>query len=258
MIRSTNTARFQTQTPHSNPSNIPSIRLISATPSAAGSSADGSMDTSQTYNRSLEDAWAALAPSALAPKAPAAEPRKRLVPKKSKLSLLGMGIGIGSSASAAKERARDFSDITRRIGADLSAAGGFEIYVDPEAGDELGEVVVVKKKKSRAALDGMAWGAKEVTNVPKAPRESKEGKDGKGGLLKVKTEEGQKWWSIGRGRKDSKEEKKDKENKISHKRMWSIFYPTESELMASVLAIEYIRDPQPRSKSLSLAFLCVI
>ncbi|KAF9482957.1 hypothetical protein BDN70DRAFT_892146 [Pholiota conissans] len=255
MTRNNNnsTARPQTQThiqtPHSNPT-VPSIRLISATPSAAGSSADGSIDAS--YNRSLEEAWAAIANAnaanaALAPKTAAGGEngaRKRLVPKKSKLSLLGMGIGLGSSSASTttttkqtKERARDFSDIARRVGADMSARGGFEIYVDPEVGgDGDGEaVVVVKKKKSRGALDGMSWGAREVTNVPKAlGKEGKEGggaKEKGGGLLKVKVEEGQKWWSIGRGRKDSKEDKKDKENKISHQ------------------PIEYIHDPHPRSKT---------
>lgn len=56
---------------------------------------------------------------------------------------------------------------------------------------ESGEVLVVKKGESYAALDGMSWGAREVTNVPKtaAPKE-KEAKDK--GLLKVKVEEGQK------------------------------------------------------------------
>jgi len=36
-------------------------------------------------------------------------------------------------------------------------------------------------------------------------------------MLKVKVDEGGKWWSIGRERKDSKEKTKGKENKISNK-----------------------------------------
>ena len=66
---------------------------------------------------------------------------------------------------------------------------------------------MVRKKKSRAGLDGLEWGALgEVANVPK----EKEKKDG---LLKVKGDENKdKWWTIGRGRKDSKEKTKDKEN----------------------------------------------
>ena len=94
--------------------------------------------------------------------------------------------------------------------------GGFEIYVDPADDPEIGEILLVKKKKSRAALNGMSWGTLgEVTNVPPMtkPKESKEkgGKKEKEGLLKVKMDENQKWWSIGRGRKDSKEKDKEKD-----------------------------------------------
>ena len=159
----------RTQTPHTNPASIPSIRLIAATPSAAGSSEGSSFE----FNRSLEDAWAAIAagpppssassfssPSpfgapipALAPKA---EPSgKKLVPKKSKLSLLAALSSGSSTRDKERERARDFSDVVRRVGADCSAKGGFEIYVDPEVGAESGEVLVVKKRKSRAALDAV-------------------------------------------------------------------------------------------------------
>jgi hypothetical protein len=83
---------------------------------------------------------------------------------------------------------------------------GFEIYVDPTDDPELGEILVVKKKKSRPGLDGMNWGTLgEVTNVPLVtPKEP---------MLKVKMEEKDKWWSIGRGRKDSKEKVKELEEK---------------------------------------------
>ncbi|KAG5633201.1 hypothetical protein DXG03_008055, partial [Asterophora parasitica] len=70
----------------------------------------------------------------------------------------------------------------------------------------------------------MRWGALgEVTNVPAvtAPKEAP-------ALLKVKGEEKDKWWSIGRGRKDSKE----KTNKSRAKSP----EPTT------------VRDPYPRSK----------
>ncbi|KDR69955.1 hypothetical protein GALMADRAFT_255277 [Galerina marginata CBS 339.88] len=119
---------------------------------------------------------------------------------------------------------------------------------------------MVKKKKSRAGLDGMRWGGGggpgagngamgEVTNVPKAVKEGGKDKEErerekKDGLLKVKTEDGYgsgKWWSIGRGRKDSKEKEKErKENKISHK------------------PVEFIYDPNSHSKSMSFRFSFVL
>ncbi|KAF8867965.1 hypothetical protein CPB84DRAFT_1810241 [Gymnopilus junonius] len=187
--------------------------------------------------------------SALAPKEQenaAAAGRRKLVPKKSKLSILGLGSSSSSSRREDRDKGRDFSDVVRRVGASdqvasssmsMNLKGGFEIYVDPTVDPDIGEIVMIKKKKSRAALDGVRWGAsgsnsgalQEVqmnANLPKA----------KDGLLKPKTEEKEtakeKWWTLGRGRKDSKEDKKkDKENKISHK------------------PIEYIHDPQPRSKT---------
>ena len=97
----------------------------------------------------------------------------------------------------------------------MTGTGGFEIYVDPADDPEIGEILLVKKKKSRAALSGMNWGTLgEVTNVPSTTKskESKEkgGKKEKEGLLKIKGDENQKWWSIGRGRKDSKEKEKER------------------------------------------------
>ncbi|KAI9060404.1 hypothetical protein FKP32DRAFT_1595485 [Trametes sanguinea] len=178
---------------------VPTIRLISATPSAAGSAGDASLSFASS-------SYATIAPftSPLAPKNDANAPKKRLVPKKSKLGLLGGG--------KSKEKSnKDFSDIARRVGsAPSTGRGGFEIYVDQNDDPELAEIVVVKKKKSRLALDGMKWGTLgEVTNVPAAPKEQKPAPSDN--LLKVKGDENQKWWSIGRGRKDSKG--KDKEQK---------------------------------------------
>lgn len=177
---------------------VPTIRLINATPSATGSAADASTSFAST-------SFASVAPfaSPLAPKPPA-ESRKRLVPKKSKLGLLGGG-------KTKEKNANDFSDVVRRVGGVPSTGrSGFEIYVDQGGDPDLGEMVVVKKKKSRVGLDGMKWGPLgEVTNVPSVPKEPKPAADDR--LLKVKGDDSQKWWSIGRGRKDSKEKPKEKE-----------------------------------------------
>lgn len=209
-----------TATPPTHPKVIPSIRLISATPSAAGNSSTAS--TSSVNNYSYENSWASI-PTPLAPKADSPAPRTRLVPKKSKLSLLGVG-------GREKDKGKDLSDVVRRVGGSASTRGGFKIYVDPTVDDEIGEIVMVKKKKSRVALDGMRWGALgEVTNVPAVTAPQKPS-----ALLKVKGEEKDKWWSIGRGRKDSKE--KTKETKPQEKSKTPAPEPT-------------IRDPYPRSKS---------
>ncbi|EGO19639.1 hypothetical protein SERLADRAFT_443108 [Serpula lacrymans var. lacrymans S7.9] len=181
------------------PQPIPTIRFVAATPSEANT----------TVNRNEVAPWAnGPSPSPLAPK-DANLPRKRLVPKKSKLGMLGTGIG------APKERTQDFSDVVRRVGGSTSTSrnGGYEIYVDPTEDPDLGELLMVKKKKSRAGLDGLRWGALgEVTNVPTTTKQKdKENKKVKDGLLKVKVDEKEKWWSIGRGRKDSKEKEKEKD-----------------------------------------------
>ncbi|TBU22804.1 hypothetical protein BD311DRAFT_822465 [Dichomitus squalens] len=181
---------------------MPTIRLISATPSAAGSAGDASTSFASS-------SFISVAPSSspLAPKPASADaPKKRLVPKRSKLGLLG-----GSSKSKEKP-SKDFSDVVRRVGgAPSTGRGGFEIYVDQNDDPELGEIVVIKKKKSRLGLDGMKWGALgETTNIPAAAKEQPAADN----LLKVsKGDENQKWWSIGRGRKDSKGKEKEKEQK---------------------------------------------
>jgi hypothetical protein len=145
--------------------------------------------------------------SILAPKYDATEqPRKKLVPKKSKLSILNIG------RDKEKDRAKDFSDVVHRVGAppSASARGGFEIYVDPTVDPDIGEILIVKKKKSRVALHGMSWGALgEATNVPKSTQIDPVPKENPS-MLKVKVDEDRMWWSIGRGRKDSKEKTKGK------------------------------------------------
>ncbi|RPD56493.1 hypothetical protein L226DRAFT_550932 [Lentinus tigrinus ALCF2SS1-7] len=180
---------------------VPTIRLISATPSAAGSAGDASTSFASSSFASV----APFASSPLAPKPEVEAPRKRLVPKKSKLGLL--------TSSKTKEKVnKDFSDVVRRVGgAPSTGRSGFEIYVDQTEDPDMGEIVVVKKKKSRLGLDGMKWGALgEVTNIPSASQEQPKSAPADN-LLKVKGDENQKWWSIGRGRKDSKG--KDKEQK---------------------------------------------
>ncbi|KAF9457373.1 hypothetical protein BDZ94DRAFT_1175700 [Collybia nuda] len=229
-------------TPHQSritdlPKAIPSIRLISATPSASGNSS-----TASASNFSMESSWASI-PTPLAPKSDSPATRKRLVPKKSKLSMLGVGTG------KEKDKGKDLSDVVRRVGgASLSASashrgGAFEIYVDPAADEEVTEIVMVKRKKSRAALDGMRWGSgalSEVTNVPAVtPKEAP-------ALLKVKAEGEGKWWSIGRGRKDSKEKTKEAKNEDFKSRakckLLDVF-------LQSLLTPGTIRDPYPRSKT---------
>ncbi|KAG9307943.1 hypothetical protein JVU11DRAFT_12818 [Chiua virens] len=182
---------------------IPTICLITATP----------CDSNPTSDTSRVAPWATseASPVPIAPKpVPNGEKsRKRLVPKKSKLSLLG------TSSSAAHGREQDFSDVVRRVRGASAKNGdnGFEIYVDPANDPDIGEILMVKKKKSRLALDGLRWGTLgEVTNVPCAskPNEKKE-KGKRDSVLKMKVDENQKWWSIGRGRKDSKEKDKEKD-----------------------------------------------
>ncbi|KAG2338846.1 hypothetical protein BDR05DRAFT_951659 [Suillus weaverae] len=192
LSRPTDTTRTRSPSPFATPSSkpaIPTIRLVAATPSPANSSVAP---------------WSEPQPPiALAPKAPSSDatPRRRLVPKKTKLGLLS-------------SRETDLSDVVRRVGAQNSnknSSAGIEIYVDPMLDPEIGEIVVVKKKKSRVALDGMRWGPAlgEVTNVPHVKeKEKKEKKKDKENTSKVKVDEKSGWWTIGKGKKDSKEKER--------------------------------------------------
>jgi len=172
------------------------IRLISAAPTAAGSApglGDPFVDTSFS-----SPSVTVSPPTPLAPRNDSQATRKRLVPKKSKLGLL-----VSGKRSKTPEN-NDLSDVVRRVGVntatDSVAKSGFEIYVDPTAKSEVGEVLMVKKKKSRAALSALKWGTlAEATNS--AP--SKDLTQG----ARLKNEDKEKWWSIGRGRKDSKDMK---------------------------------------------------
>lgn len=232
---------------------VPSIRLISAKPSASGlaqaSPSNRVFDESIMSSTSNPTPWDTLSPPAppvplkkrpsrLLPKTSSialndasSSSATRLVPKKSKRRLLGsLGNALPNKENA---RGKDFSDVIRRVApgnasqASFGSAqlrGGFDIYVDPSADPDIGDILVVKKQKSRAALNSMGWGPAttasttgstrgvlgEVTNsvVSEEPRKEKEGG---GPLSKVKADEERKWWSIGRGRKESKDERKEKE-----------------------------------------------
>src|SRR5882724_8259131 len=130
---------------------IPTIRLISAIPSAAGSASE--LHTS-FGNVSDTSSYVSVQPasSPLAPKQEEQSTRRRLVPKRSKLGILG------NVSSKAKDRGPNSSDVTQRVGSTHSASkSGFEIYVDSSYDTELGDLMVIKKKKSRAALNGLKW-----------------------------------------------------------------------------------------------------
>ncbi|KAH6911246.1 hypothetical protein BKA70DRAFT_1460494 [Coprinopsis sp. MPI-PUGE-AT-0042] len=166
--------------------------------------------------------WESTYPSANADPAPAQGSKtlrsnRTVVPKKSKLGLLG-----GLAGNKDEKKAKDLSDVVRRMGiSSASLKGGFEIFVDPSYEDEeIGEILVVRRKKSRAGLDGvfgMDAGVKtgksgtlgEITNGSARMRSESRGSQD-GGLLKPK-EDDKKWWnlSIGRSRKDSKDERKE-------------------------------------------------
>ena len=229
--------------PVSNP--IPSIRLISATPSSTViSSSDGGNSTksSASFARALEDSWDAAAAAkgpnsslALAPKVLKAQEsavetagKKRLVPKKSKLGIFSSTPFTSSSASANT----DFSDVVRRIGApaassasSLKAKGGFEIYVDPTDDPDIGEILVVRKRPSRVrgGLGGVGWGVEVGADAPPMPQPMGEktnlgvAKEGSGKADEKEGKEKERWWTIGRGRKDSKDEKEKKKGKENYK-----------------------------------------
>lgn len=189
------------------PDSMPTIRLISGAPTATGA-APGLGDP--FVDNSVPSPSVTVSPIPLAPKEDAQVPRRRLVPKKSKLGLL-----VGGKRSKMPEN-NDLSDVVRRVGVSAGTASvaksGFEIYVDPTAQSEVGEVLMVKKKKSRAALSGLKWGTlAEVTNS--APSRNSTN------AVRLKSEDKEKWWSIGRGRKDSKDMKiAEKENPRTKRR----------------------------------------
>lgn len=223
---------------------VPTIRLIDATPSAIGD-----FSTSAIHGTSKSPSISPLAPR---PLTTSNASRKRLVPKKSKLGLLG-------AVKGNKDRSQNtFSDIARHTGGTTSAGqGGYEIYVDQTEDPDLEEVVLIKKKKSRLGLDAVTWGPGEnmsnvlkpsantlkskasenilkpklSANIPKPRSKDKENSvraKPVEHLLKVKSDEGQKWWSIGRGRKDSKEPKESRPSGCGYYFTFSLHPPESS------------------------------
>lgn len=182
---------------------MPTIRLISAIPTAEGAApslGDPFLDTSITTPPSMSD----FAPTPLSPKEDIQAPRKRLVPKKSKLGLLVTGKRGKTTEN------NDLTNVVRHAGGSTVTGSvskkGLEPYVDPTAQSEVGEVLMVKKKKSRAALSGLKWGTlADVTNSAPSKDLTQ--------TVRPKNEDKEKWWGIGRGRKDSKDMKMiEKEN----------------------------------------------
>ena len=100
-------------------------------------------------------------------------------------------------------------------------------------------LVVVKKKKSRAALGDVAWGPQnalgELTNTGHVPPPLAENR---ANHLKVPTRsdenQGSKWWSIGRGRKEGK----DKENGPARSKSKRVLRSVDVELMFDCTAPE--------------------
>ncbi|GJE99043.1 hypothetical protein PsYK624_152830 [Phanerochaete sordida] len=133
-------------------------------------------------------------PAALAPRADAAaSPRRRLVPKKSRLGLLGdaakntltkntltkntlakntltkntltkntltkntLTKNTLARTAPASSANNDLSDVVRRVGADGAGGGGFDIYVDRCADAEDASILMVRKQRSRAHLGDVQW-----------------------------------------------------------------------------------------------------
>lgn len=134
------------------------------------------------------------------PLAPRGEPRAaKLKPKRSKLSMI----------LKPKDKAADPSTAAPRVSTISEAPRSFEVYTDPADDPEIGEIVVVQRKKSRAALGDVSWGNNAETELTvkstidatklrkrrsskNLAKENKDGEDKAG------------WWSrtIGRGQKE--------------------------------------------------------
>lgn len=103
---------------------------------------------------------------------------------------------------------------------------------------------------SIGAIKSKAGLVSEVTNTAPVANNAN--------FLKVKGEEGggkEKWWSIGRGRKDSKEKTKEKENKISHQCKFFFSFLLFSLAYVGVVAVEYIHNPNPPHSKSTMIFI---
>ena len=115
------------------------------------------------------------------------------------------------------------TNVVRRIGGTTSTGrGGYEIYVDHTEDPGLEGIVLVKKKELRFDLDAVVWGQSEESTGNVQQPKSWDKEDSMRArpvehLLKPKSDESQRWWSIGRGRKDSKEQKEPRRSKRKHR-----------------------------------------
>ena len=202
---------------------IPTIRLTLATPSTHGSPS--------------------VEPTPLAPRQ--GGPRKRLVPKKSKLSLLG-----GKPKEKAKENLEPGHEQTGRSS---SSGRSFDIYVDPTDDPDIGEIIVVRKKKSRGALDEVQWSPAPLgdkTNFNPAPAQPKtevpkEKEKFVPSIFKSKNDDKEKdkdkWWSIGRSKGLKK--KQEHARSLSTRKFSSIY------MIVKVIKRTYSFSPANRGRS---------
>jgi serine/arginine repetitive matrix protein 2 len=90
----------------------------------------------------------------------------------------------------------------------------------------MAEILMVRKKKSRAGLVDVGWGMEK----------GKEEKENVGLKVKNGDKEKDKWWSIGRGRRDSKEKAKDAvKPKSKCKFSFTLFQPFFKDLICRSL-----------------------
>lgn len=178
------------------PRAIPAIKLTSATPVASST------------------------PSSLAPRKGDSAPR-RVVPKRTlvlheappplplpKAKVLPVKDHSNAEFRPAAKVARPFA----------STNGKIKVFVDPPQDIEA-TPKLVQKKKSRAALDSIKWALGDRTNGPKdsttkADKKKPKEKEGRASLDvpsdKEKSDK-EKWkWTLGRGRKDSTKDGKEK------------------------------------------------
>jgi hypothetical protein len=156
---------------------------------------------------------------------------------------------VVSAAPGRKSGAQSGGRVGIGDGVEGDGDGGYEIYVDATDDPELDEeILVVRKKKSRAGLDAVGWGAAS----PSAPSSSASASTTSAGggvagsplrIGKEKTGGGvEKWWSIGRGRRDSKDRDRDKENQRARCTSSPSFLSSYL-LIAPRLLVDWSRSP---------------